>query len=183
MKTIFHKKSVICFITALFMLLSTIFTANATAISPNSEVDEEYQELLEVLLAIEALPDSVIAKGDEAVVKWLEENSNIPLQRQGEVVTMGVVGCISAVGTAIITNVIPIAKIAKVKSALKAAGGATKFVKTLIPAYKAAREAGKNKANAVKTAVNKAAKNASPEAKRALLEFFNIGNVYSACFE
>ncbi|UYO35237.1 hypothetical protein NF868_14480 [Bacillus zhangzhouensis] len=159
------------------MLLSTIFTANATAISPNSEVDEELQE---VLLAIEALPDSVIAKGDESVVKWLIENSNIPLQRHSEVVTMGVVGCISTVGTAIITNVIPIAKIAKVKSAIKAAGGATK---TLIPAYKAARQAGESKWNAVKAAVNKAAKNASPEAKRALLEFFNIGNVYSACFE
>ncbi|MGG5179657.1 hypothetical protein ACQYAC_10050 [Bacillus sp. MM09(2025)] len=183
MQVVFRKKGAICLITALFLLFSTIFTANSTAISPNSEVDEEYQELLEVLLAIEALPDSVIAEGDGAVVKWLQENSNIPVQRHSEIVTLGVVGCISAVGTAIITNVIPIAKIAKVKSAIKAAGGATKFVKTLIPAYKAARQSGKSKRNAVKIAVNKAAKKASPEAKRALLEFFNIGNVYSACFE
>ncbi|MEC2304034.1 MULTISPECIES: hypothetical protein [Heyndrickxia] len=51
-------------------------------------------------------------------------------------VTFGVWGCIGAVGTAIVTNVLPIAKIAK----LKAAGGTTTFVKNLIKFYKAARK-------------------------------------------
>jgi len=96
---------------------------------------------------------------------------------------LGIVGCVSAVGLAIVTNLIPITKIAKIKAAIKAAGGTTTFVKALIPAYKAARAAKKTKIQSIKAAINKAAKKASPEAKRALLDLFNLGNVYSSCFE
>ncbi|MEC1693693.1 hypothetical protein P9E05_19970 [Bacillus mojavensis] len=181
--TAFLGKKNILFVMALVLLLSSIGSVSATAVSPSPEMDKEYQDLVEVFSAIEALPDSVIAEGDQAVVDWLKENSNIPVQQKGEFVTLGVVGCVSAVGLAIVSNLIPIAKVAKIKSAIKAAGGATKFVKALIPAYKAARRMGKSKYNSVKVAVSKAAKKASPEAKRALIDLFNLGSIYSSCFE
>ncbi|MCY9512049.1 hypothetical protein M5W68_00225 [Paenibacillus larvae] len=71
----------------------------------------------------------------------------------------------------------------KLKLQIKAAGGATTFVKTLMSAYKAAKNAGKATWDAVKIAVSKAGEKAGPEATRALIELFNVRNVYSACFE
>ncbi|MEC1685421.1 hypothetical protein P9D85_18675, partial [Bacillus mojavensis] len=114
--TAFLGKKNILFVMALVLLLSSIGSVSATAVSPSPEMDKEYQDLVEVFSAIEALPDSVIAEGDQAVVDWLKENSNIPVQQKGEFVTLGVVGCVSAVGLAIVSNLIPIAKVAKIKS-------------------------------------------------------------------
>ncbi|MEV2336865.1 hypothetical protein ABNB63_17820 [Paenibacillus larvae] len=132
---------------------------------------------------LESLPDSVIAEGDNAIVDWLNKNSNMHVGQQGDFATFGLIGCVSAIGTALFTNLIPFAKIAKIKAAIKAAGGATTFVKTLMSAYKAAKNAGKATWDAVKIAVSKAGEKAGPEATRALIKLFNVGNVYSACFE
>jgi hypothetical protein len=162
--------------------------ANEVSVSDESSTNEEVvqeKELTEVLSAIEIMPDSVIEQGDEAIVKFIDENTSddIEVVQDGDVIAFGAVGCASAIGTAIITNVIPFAKIAKVKTAIKAAGGATTFAKTLISTYKSARSAGATKGAAVKKGVQEAGKASAPEVQRALLEFFNVGNVYSACFE
>lgn len=172
---------------SVFMLLisSLVTTVSAEEVNDgaNMDITEEEQELIEIFSAIESIPDDVLEKGDSAIADWLRENTDVEFQEQGDVVTFGIVGCASAVGTAILTNAIPFTKLAKVKSAIKSAGGATTFVKSLVPAYKSARKAGSSKSAAVKKAVNKAASNAGPETKRALLDLFNLGNVYSSCFE
>lgn len=78
---------------------------------------------------------------------------------------------------------LPIFKITKVRTALKAAGGATKFAKTFKRVYDAQRRAKVPFKTAVSRAVKRAAKKAGPEAQQTLIELFNLGNVYSACFE
>lgn len=105
-----------------------------------------------------------------------------PSRQSGAITTFGVVGCVSAIGLAIVTN-LPIFKITKVRTALKAADGATKFVKTFKRVCDAQRRAKVPFKTAVSRAVRRAAKKAGPEAQQTLIELFNLGNVYSACFE
>lgn len=176
-----RTKALLLFIAFTFIVTFTLPQNNANAQNLSEEDLIQEAELLKVFQAIESIPDEVIEQGEEATTQWLQKNTDLVLQ-DGEIQIQGVVGCVSAVGTAILTNVIPWAKLAKVKDAIKAAGGATTFVKTLIPAYKEARKKN-SKAQSVKIAVNKAGAKAGPEVRRALLDFFNVGNVYSSCFE
>ncbi|WP_025026065.1 hypothetical protein [Caldalkalibacillus mannanilyticus] len=146
----------------------------------------DYEMLEDIFKAIENIPDDLIeAEDTKAITEWINNNTTDALEvsDEGVIVTFGVVGCASAVGVAILTNVIPIAKLAKVKDALKAAGGATTFVRALLTNYDLYRSAGYAKKTAIQRAINKAASEAGPEIRRALLDFFNVGSVYSACFE
>lgn len=80
---------------------------------------------------MENIPDSVLAKGDKATNDYIQkENSNLMTFEHGAV------GCASAIGLAITSNVFSAAKIVKVKDVLKAAGGAKTFAQKLVPAYK-----------------------------------------------
>ncbi|WP_197077795.1 hypothetical protein [Actinobaculum suis] len=140
-------------------------------------------QLLATFKAIEEIPDSVLQAGDAAAQSWLKARLGDDFHSQpGSVTTFGVVGCVSAIGLAIVTN-LPIFKITKIRTALKAAGGATKFVKTFKRVYDAQRKAKVSFKTAVSRAVKRAAKKAGPEAQQTLIELFNLGNVYSACFE
>ncbi len=90
--------------------------------------------------------------------------------------------CASAIGLALVTN-LPVFKITKIRAALKAAGGATTFVKNFKRVYEAQRRAKASFSTAFSRGVKQAAKAAAPEAQQLLIEVFNLGNVYSACFE
>lgn len=180
-----YFKQMIAMLTVFAMFFTVLGSAQASTSSNGNLTENQVKELEELFHAIEIMPDSVIAQGPETIVNFIDENTSddIQVQQQGEFVTFGVVGCVSAFGLAILTNAIPFTKIAKVKDAVKAAGGATTFVRTLISTYNTARDDGSSVGNAIQQGVNAAASAAGPEARRALLDLFNLGNVYSACFE
>lgn len=182
------------------MLSATILggsLANTTSVSaaeinpPTYSLEEkaEMDKAFKVLSVIESIPDSVLAEGSDSVNQWMAENNYDGLFQvmdaveNDEAVAYGVAGCVSAVGIAVLSNVFSITKLTKIKSALQALGGAKTFVNKLIPAYNAARASGQSKKAAATSAVKKAASAAGPEAKQALLEFFALGSIYSACFE
>lgn len=121
--------------------------------------------------------------GDAETQEWLQNRLGavIPTQEQ-PVTTYGVVGCVSAIGLALVTN-LPVFKVTKIRTALKAAGGATTFVKNFKRVYDAQRAAKASFKTAVTAGVKDAAKAAGPEAQQFLIELFNLGNIYSACFE
>ena len=140
-------------------------------------------QLLAAFKAIEEIPESVLQAGDAVAQSWLKARLGDGFHSEsGAITTFGVVGCVSAIGLAIVTN-LPIFKITKVRTALKAAGGATKVAKTFKRVYDAQRRAKVPFKTAVSRAVKRAAKKAGPEAQQTLIELFNLGNVYSACFE
>lgn len=147
--------------------------------------DEQAKDLEEVFAAIETLPEDVLNEGDEAVVDYLQDNvsDGIVVKEEGDVVAFGVVGCASAIGLAIISNVFPISKITKLKSVIKTAGGATTFAKTLVKSYNSARKFKATKSAAIKIAVKAAAKKSGPDTVAAVIEIFNVGSIYGACFE
>ncbi len=156
------------------------------AVEKNTYITEEQtNDLIEVLAAVEDLPKEVINEGDEAVVEFLQDNvsDGIVVKQEGDVVAFGVIGCASAIGTAIVTNVFPIAKITKLKSVIKTAGGATTFAKTLISSYNSAGKFKATKSAAIKIAVKTAAKKSGPDTIAAVLEIFNVGAIYGSCFE
>ncbi|WP_155260581.1 hypothetical protein [Staphylococcus delphini] len=135
------------------------------------------EELTQFLTTVENIPDSVLAKGDKATNEYIQkENSNLMTSERGAV------GCASAIGLAIASNVFSAAKIAKVKEVIKAAGGAKTFATKLVPAYKKARET-MSKKDAAVSAVKTAGSAAGPQALSAAIGFFSVGQVYSACFE
>lgn len=147
----------------------------------NPEAVEEFEELFS---AIEHMPDEIAYSENEEVIReWLIAEMNLSNSSNGQFQTMGIVGCSSAIGLAILTNALPITKIAKVRDAIRAAGGARTFANSLISNYDLYRSAGYARNTAVNRAVRNAASDAGPETRRALLDFFNVGNVYSACFE
>lgn len=149
------------------------------------------KEITDLFVAIENIPDEVLAQGDVATNQWLakelygnQSDNYDPNSEDPFIIQKGTIGCVSAIGIAIASNVFSAAKIAKVKDVLKAAGGARTFVTKLLPAYKYARETKKlGKMDSVKYAVKKAASKASPEVLAAAIGFFSVGEVYSACFE
>lgn len=180
--------------------LSLVFggVANATPLSESTPLSQQIShgthhttpapvisedQLLAVFKAIEEIPDSVLQAGDAAAQSWLKTRLGDGFHSEsGGISTFGVVGCVSAIGLAIVTN-LPIFKITKIRTALKAAGGVTKFVKTFKRVYDAQRRAKVPFKTAVSRAVRRAAKKAGPKAQRTLIELFNLGIVYDACFE
>ncbi|MBT1018079.1 hypothetical protein KJY77_02850 [Canibacter sp. lx-72] len=129
-------------------------------------------ELARAMQFIENIPDDVLLSGDQqALLEWYDD---LPTTR------VNWLACGSAIGYAIITNFTP-AKILKVKSAIKAVGGAIPFVKTAWNIYKKARAAKMSKSAALKQAINGGAKAAGSDVKKALLELFGITAVMAAC--
>jgi len=54
------------------MLFFSFGSVHASSLDQSVESDPAYQDLIKVFSAIEALPDSVIAEGDDAVA-WLKK--------------------------------------------------------------------------------------------------------------
>lgn len=120
----------------------------------NAQVQEHTiidEETVNVLSAIENMPDNIIYSGREERKKWIEEYTGLDLpSEQSKSITYTVQAqaswgkvatCAGALGTAAVINLTP-DKIVKLKSALKAAGGAKTFVTKCSSAYKTFRNAG-----------------------------------------
>lgn len=170
------------------------------SMSDNELVDEivdtkELEALEDISVAFEEIPESVIYEGSDAVQAWLIENVNNQevvdtLQSRefqslnpNAVQTRGVVGCVSAVGAALAGAVFAPLKILKVKKALKALGGTKKFVTVAIDYYKKYRKLGYKKLIAWERAIKVASHKVSPDLQDALLGFFGITAIVSACTE
>ncbi|MCY9516764.1 hypothetical protein [Paenibacillus apiarius] len=89
----------------------------------------------------------------------------------------------SAVVVALASLVYAPAKLAKIKDAMKAAGGTVKFVNKVLETYKVAKGMGLSTMEAIKMGVQDAAKTAGKEVIEAVIGFFGVGAIYSACFE
>lgn len=105
---------------------------------------------------IEQIPDSVLESGDEATAKWLKENPfekrsyvNVPVSLeerddrsllQRGIDWIKVAKCVATVTTAIATNVIPAAKLLKIKKYIAELGGVKTAVQLLIGATTAAEK-------------------------------------------
>lgn len=100
---------------------------------------------------IEAIPDSVLESGDEATAAWLKENPfekrsyaevRVPLEGRDDVSFLSergidwakVAKCVATVTSAIATNVIPAAKLLKIKKYIAELGGVKSAIQLLIGA-------------------------------------------------
>lgn len=134
----------------------------------------------EVLSAIENIPDEVIPSGSESINQYFHEKGITRIKVSDKIrKKRGIVGCVSAVGIALVVNLTP-AKIAKAKSALRALGGAATFVQRVVGLYNKFK-ATKAKIAAAQSAIAVAAANVN--GREILLELFSLGAVYSECFE
>ncbi|MCU5747009.1 hypothetical protein N9R04_10020 [Staphylococcus sp. SQ8-PEA] len=143
------------------------------------------------------MPESVANQGIDSGVDWLNKNKtedyegykfiakngNIQLvQDKNGISTYGAGACVAAVGAAIAQNAIPWAKILKVKKAAKAAGGIQKLAGKISTAYKYQRILGKSKSAALGSGAKVAMKAFPETTRKAVVEFFSLGAVGSACF-
>ncbi|AIU75243.1 hypothetical protein [Bacillus velezensis] len=188
----------------LFSILGT--TAAEAAESPNNQslvrdtnLEKEFSSLLssqKALYAIENIPDSVVNQGSDAILDWFRNNINDQSlindmnaaatelhQSDKPFKTQGVLGCISAVGTALASLAFAPAKLLKIKKAIKALGGVKTFVTKTYQYYNYYKKKYRSKKTAWNKAVSKAASKASPEIKEAIMDFFGITAIVSACIE
>lgn len=166
-------------------------------------------QLTDVFLAIDDIPASVLAQGDEAVSRWLQGRLSVdtrtmmvpideveefedlsgrphtvPLSNKNkgqEAPDFNLAACVGTIGLTFLTGVIPVSRIVKVKEVFKAAGGATQFVKTFYSAYRRAKARRQSTRTAIATAVREAARAARPDARAALLDLFGITTMIGNC--
>lgn len=123
------------------------------------------------------IPDAAIAKGERAVRKWLSRRLQDDAEGQGR----GFWGCVWAVGKFVALNAIPVAKILKIRQAIKALGGVRNFVAIFQYAYRAARKKGYKKWGAVWFAARHVAEVSGVEVASAIAAFFEIDAVWNNC--
>lgn len=150
----------------------------AALAAPPSDDEVNEAELIGALSLVEDMPDDVIDTGDAAIEEWLRARG--ALEPTGEIrPQFNIFACVGAVGAAILT--LGPAKIVKIKSALKAAGGVVTFVRKYKRAYDAARRDGQSIGASVRRGVREGASAAGPELQEALLDLFGISAVIGAC--
>ena len=187
----------------LFLVLVFLFSsiapniADAKAENPvqeNELIDETFDKTtLEILNAIENIPQEELEKGPEFAKNWFNENTslhvtldskgNLQFNTQSGISTFGVIACSTAIGVALVSNVFSITKITKIKSAIKALGGVKKAASSINKWYKKYREGGFSRTKSIEKAMDKASAGLGSEVKLALLDFFSLTNVMAACFE
>ncbi len=143
------KRCVLLFFTLVF-LFSSVTPTFASAKNKKNEEGMSYGEIEEasvkdfevkenILLAIENLPDETIKQGPEEVAAYfseetgyyvyVDENEVIRFEDDSISPMFNVWGCIGAVGVALVSNGIPLAKLGKIKDALNVLGGTVEAVK------------------------------------------------------
>lgn len=153
-----------------------VFGTSSPAVATRAELD--YDGLIEVFTVIEDIPESVIRRGDNAVQEWMERR----LQRAASGPTRsGFWGCVWAVAKFAALNAIAVAKILKIRKAIKALGGARNFVAVFQYAYKAARRKGYSKWGSVWYAARHVAEVSGVEVASAIASFFEIDAVWNNC--
>jgi hypothetical protein len=168
---------------------------------------EAYLSENSFIYAIENIPDSIL-DNPEAIVKWFQQHAGEDYQfttdgenllidttsadtfllmdmpySDSEYQTFGIGACIGAIGAALVTGILPIAKITKIKNALKAVGGTSKFVNNLIAHYKFNRNKGWSRSRSYDDAFDRATAAYGSQIKTELGALFGITAVYGACFE
>ncbi|MGO4979300.1 hypothetical protein [Bacillus sp. CJ1] len=175
--------------------------------------DEELETYLSensITYAIENIPDRVL-EDPESIVEWFQKHAgkdyefttdgenllidsktdNAIFQMEmsqarssgSQFQTSGLWTCIGAIGSAIVTGILPIAKITKIKNALKAVGGTHKFVKNLLAHYKFNRKKGWSRSKSYDEAFDRATAKYGKKIKTELGALFGITAIYGACFE
>ncbi len=142
-------------------------------------------EITLALSIIENIPDDILLQGDEATILYLKKQ--IEIYSGSETPTGSASGasawmCGVSILGAIVGNAFTVSKILKIRSAIRAAGSATKFAKLLISAYKQARAAGYSRATAIRWAGLEAAAGLGAEAQSAILSLLGISGVVNNCF-
>lgn len=204
------KSKFILFLTGV-LLFSTLGTSITYAESSNTEKMEIEKEMadfgvvngdktLDVLFAIENLPENIIAEGIEETAKWMEketgmvveiENDSLvfPELRQGveseneiqPIAARGMLNCVTVVGLAVAGNGIPFTKILKLKQAIEFLGGVSKTIGFIQKKYKAYRADNYRMQPAFENAVKDTSKTLKADAQAAFLDFFGISAIIVAC--
>ncbi len=153
-------------------VLGAVLLPVSPAVSARTvELDEA--GLLEAAKRIDSIPDSAL-KSDEAYERWKKENLAIAPR--------GGIGCGLAITTGLASTAFVAAKVFKIKAAIKAAGGAKKFVDLLITGFKVAKAEGKSNAAALEFAAQEAAQSGGKEVAVAILDLISLKDVLSECF-
>ncbi|WP_411347040.1 hypothetical protein [Paenibacillus sp. WLX2291] len=145
----------------------------------------EYADIEKFMYAIDAIPEEVLEQGSEATAQWISQytGQEYIASSDFQIQAINPVSCGSAIATLILSNAIPIAKLAKFKELIKAGGGVKTFASTMITAYQIARGDGYTKAKAIEYGIKYAAKEAGPELIQTGLSIFGVGALYGTCFE
>lgn len=193
------------------LLFSTLGTSITYAESSNTEkmeIEKEMADLgivngdstLDVLFAIENLPEYIIAEGIEETAKWMEketgmvveiENDNLvfPELMQGveseneiqPIAARGMLNCVSVVGLVIAGNGIPFTKILKLKQAIEFLGGVSKTIGFIQKKYKGYRANNYRVKPAFENAIKDTSKTLKADVQSAFLDFFGISTIIIAC--
>lgn len=153
--------------------------------------NQEFNQIETLFAAIESMPEEIASKENEDTVNWLSKNTginfvleeaNIKVLNENTITpAFSISGCTGAIGWALISAGIPATKILKLKKAIDALGGATKFAKAFYSSYKLYRSYGNSKTTAVSRAVKSISKNLKTDLQFALMDFFNINNIIANC--
>jgi hypothetical protein len=144
-----------------------------------AEDELDFDGLVEAFSTIEQIPDSVIARGDQAASEWLERRLQGGTQ-PGTVQAQGSIGaCAWAILKAVAANVVPVTKI---RAAIRAVGGAWRFAKIIRNAYLGARARGYSRWGAIKYAARRVQHLSGVKVYDALLNLFGLDAVVNACF-
>ncbi|MDU9690172.1 MULTISPECIES: hypothetical protein [Priestia] len=166
--------------------------------------EDDLATLEEGLSLIESLPDE-LATEDTTVERldWMIDNtedselqSALVAEKEKITNTVPVIAAFSAgkcargIATAIAQNAVPIAKILKIKKAVKVAGGTARFANKLVQSYDyysrikkpGSRVAKYSKTTAMKLALKKTAK-ATPDAFDALYALLGIDSFINGCLK
>lgn len=143
------------------------------SIASANEPRLDEQGIYEGMDYIESIPDSALVS-QEAFDAWKQENLVVSPR--------GAVGCGIAITTAVVSNILVVSKVLKIKAAIKAAGGAKEFADLLITGFKVAKAEGKSNSAAIKFAAKEAAAVGGSETLTAILEVLSVAGVAEQCF-
>ncbi|WP_313237302.1 hypothetical protein [Sporosarcina ureae] len=143
-------KPFVWLMTVILMLFTFTPSITNAQESDNDFTQEELDQAIKTLKAIEEIPDELLESGDsEAINQYFTDKgitSNVYNPNMGEVAPMimqpyGWWGCSLAVAELLVMNAIPIAKLTKIKKYVKQLGGAVETAKLLVGATTAKEKA------------------------------------------
>jgi hypothetical protein len=152
--------------------------------SPARAAQDELNEeaLAEALSLIEEIPDSVAAQGEEAARQWLERRLQADAQ-DGAIEPQGVLGCARAIIVAILSNAVPVLKI---RTAIRAFGGARNLASFIGRTFKRFRRLGNNAGTSAKKTARAVAKRVfavtGEKVLGAVLALLGLEGVKNECF-
>ncbi|MFT0803082.1 hypothetical protein VSK91_17075 [Bacillus swezeyi] len=179
---------------------NTASASDKTTTSSNHLSDENFfhEDTYKLLESVENIPETVINQGTDSILDWLEKDSGLDLIVDGDIIKLnlegskytysdsniqlaGFWGCTAAILAAVAGVGIPISKILKLKKALKAVGGVSKFVDKVLDLAAKYKRKGYGKAAALKKAIKKASSTLGKDLQNALLDLAGITAIIANC--